>query len=135
MKQLLRRTLQPGLIKQCLTIALLILLHCPGSAPAQDVEQTETSSPTVTYGFETDFNRLYVHRGLAFSQGPVNQSTAWVTISGLTFYSWGNLVLGRRAAAGGTGRDRLWRLLRVPVETADPGAGVRLLYLPLARHR
>jgi len=78
-----------------LFVAHLTLLRIPASAQGKGVEADNSEPPKATYGFETDFNSRYVFRGFAYSQGAVNQSTAWVTISGFTFYTWGNFMLNR----------------------------------------
>jgi hypothetical protein len=83
------------LIYLFLIVAHLTLLRIPASPQGQGVEADKGEPPKATYGFETDFNSRYVFRGFAYSQGTVNQSTAWVTISGFTFYAWGNFMLNR----------------------------------------
>src|SRR5262245_19688499 len=99
------------LSKRRLLIALLFLTLATRYAKAQEPEsQTpEVQTPEVhtkdmtkvTYGFETDFNSRYVWRGIALSQGPVEQTTAWVSISGFTFYTWGNMAFKNGPQRGG----------------------------------
>src|SRR5262245_60166899 len=72
-------------------IAMIPLLFAHGLAQ----EPGSGKAPKVTYGFETDFNSRYVWRGIAQSEGPVEQTTAWVSVSGFTFCAWGNMELGR----------------------------------------
>jgi hypothetical protein len=84
---------QRASVYQFLIIALLILLHIPGSVCAQEVKVDEAESDRVIFGFKTDFNSRYVFRGFAYSQGPVKQSTAWAKASGFTFYAWSNVML------------------------------------------
>jgi hypothetical protein len=69
--------------------ATLMLLFPPAFCRVQGAE---TQAPAFT--IETDFNSRYVYRGIPFSRGPVAQTTASVTISGLTLYTWANLMLG-----------------------------------------
>jgi hypothetical protein len=86
---------QRGALIGFLALALLILPHIPCLGLAQEAQADKDRSSQATYGFETDFNSRYVFRGFAYSQGPVNQSTAWVAISGFSFYAWGNFLLNR----------------------------------------
>ncbi len=103
-----------------LPIILLVLLQIPCRGLAQELEADQGTSSKVTYGVETDFNSRYVFRGLAYSQGTVNQSTAWVAVSGFTFYAWGNFVLNREPQHGefseidiGVSYKREWKKLTV----------------------
>lgn len=73
-----------------LAIALLLILH--GRVNAQETAASDDGSGA-GYGIETDFNSRYVFRGIAYSLGPVNQSSASITLSGLTLYAWGNVLL------------------------------------------
>jgi hypothetical protein len=141
MKQiLLARSLQ-GSIKHHLPFALLILLQITVLGQAQEAEAEKGKSSEIAYGFETDFNSRYVFRGLAYSQGPVNQSTAWMAVSGFTLYAWGNFVLNREPHQGeftemdfGVSYKREWKklsveptfdyyLYRTPAPVKDPPTG------------
>ncbi len=126
---------------------LVILLLILGSGLAQAMDANEAKSSEITYGFETDFNSRYVFRGIADSQGPVKQSTAWVTVSGFTFYAWGNFVLSREPQQGefseldfGVAYKREWKKLTVepafdyyiyrsPAPVKDPPTGEASLKL------
>ncbi len=88
------------MINRRVLTALIPLLLASGYAIAQEPGSQTKKIPKVTYGFETDFNSRYVWRGIAQSEGPVKQTTAWVSISGFTFYAWGNMVLGREPHRG-----------------------------------
>ena len=102
-----------------LIIALLILLRIPGSVRAQGANVDESEQSKIAYGVETDFNARYVFRGLAYSQGPVKQTSVWVTVAGFTAYAWGNFVLNRAPQRGefneldfGLSYQREWKRLR-----------------------
>jgi hypothetical protein len=46
----------------------------------------------LTAGLEADFVSRYVWRGLALSDGPVLQPSAWVSFAGLTLTPWANVA-------------------------------------------
>lgn len=73
-------------------LAISALLALPGPGAGQESPALDGGS-RVSYGVETDFASRYVFRGIAYSPGPVNQSSASLTLAGLTLYAWGNVLL------------------------------------------
>lgn len=71
-------------------VALLL-----GFSAAAGAQEEETRAGSLEYGLEGDASSRYLFRGVAFSQEPVSQITAWATLSGVTFYAWGNVLLQR----------------------------------------
>lgn len=79
-----------------------VLMSC--RAVAQDAPATASNegekSAAISWGYESDCNPRYVWRGLAFSQGAVLQTSAWMTAKGTTYAVWTNRNLetvdGRR---------------------------------------
>lgn len=125
--------LQRRMLKQSLIVALLILPHLHNSGWAQEAKVDEGGPAKIAIGVETDFNARYVFRGLAYSQGPVKQTSVWVTVAGFTAYAWGNFVLGQEPQRGefneldfGFSYQREWKRLRV-----EPGLDF-YRYRPLA---
>lgn len=87
-------------MRLCLSlIVLLLVLAVPGFA--QETEKTE-AEPTkrLTYGLETDFFTRYVFRGIAFSEGAVQQTQAWVSANNFTLTVWSNFVLEKGPLKG-----------------------------------
>jgi hypothetical protein len=75
---------------------LLVLLLTPSSTAAQEVPPPAADvrpAPGVEVGVETDVGSVYVFRGLVYSDGPVTQSKAWVSVSGLHLYAWSNVAV------------------------------------------
>lgn len=103
-----------------LIVALSILPCIHDSVRAQGADVDQAEPPKIAYGVETDFNARYVFRGLAYSPGPVKQTSVWVTVAGFTAYAWGNFVLHREPQRGefneldfGLSYQREWKRLRV----------------------
>src|SRR5437867_4356277 len=72
------------------------------SAAAQTLKPGEIQNGTpreqaITYGAETDFNSGYVWRGIALSNKPVIQPSAWISRSGFTFTAWSNFAPANRS--------------------------------------
>ncbi len=151
MKRLSLAKSQCNSIKLHAAIALFAILLIPGIGLAQAAE--EEKKLRVNYSFETDFNSRYVWRGLAASEGAVEQSTAKVTINSLTFYAWGNRDLDRGLRRGefneidfGASYAREWKKLivepafdyyqyRSPVENPSTGEASLKLSYPAGRFR
>src|SRR3990172_621604 len=77
-----------------LAAALFAVSHV--SAMAQDASSDHDKLPGISklnWGYETDYNPKYVWRGLAFSDGAVAQSSAWITAKGTTLSVWTNTNL------------------------------------------
>jgi hypothetical protein len=55
----------------------------------------------LSFGAELDGNSRYVWRGLAFSDGPVLQPSAWVSLAGLTLTPWANFAFREGDARAG----------------------------------
>jgi hypothetical protein len=53
------------------------------------------------FGVELDGNSRYVWRGLAFSEGPVLQPSAWVSLAGFTLTPWANFAFREDDARAG----------------------------------
>jgi hypothetical protein len=64
---------------------------CPGSLIASEL----------SFGAELDGNSRYVWRGLALSEGPVLQPSAWVSLGGLTLTPWANFAFREDDAPAG----------------------------------
>jgi len=99
--------------------ALFVMLLVPGLGLAQAGAEAGKRL-RVNYSFETDFNSRYIWRGIAASEGPVEQSTARVTINGLSVYVWGNRDIDRGLRRGefneidfGVSYAREWKKLSV----------------------
>lgn len=76
--------------------ALLLVLLAPSSTAAQVAPPPAADvrpAPGVEVGVETDVGSVYVFRGLVYSDGPVAQSKAWVSVSGLHLYAWTNVAV------------------------------------------
>jgi hypothetical protein len=73
-------------------LAIAAVLTVPPDGNGQEPGATGGSSG-IAYGIETNLASRYVFRGIAYSPGPVNQSSASVTIASLTVYAWGNVLL------------------------------------------
>jgi hypothetical protein len=74
-------------------LGLAVLIH--GQCLAQQNAGGEQKvAAKFTWGAETDFNSRYVWHGITNSEGPVQQSSLWVSKSGLTLMVWGNVALG-----------------------------------------
>jgi hypothetical protein len=73
-----------------------MLLCCCVVAQAPTVtECSKQETPTISWGLEIDCNPRYVWRGLAFSEGPVAQTSTWVTARNFTYTMWANSSLDR----------------------------------------
>ena len=66
------------------------------ATPAVDSAQPDAA---LEAGVETDAGSLYVFRGLVYSDGPVNQSRAWVEFAGFGLYAWSNVAVEAAAQA------------------------------------
>ena len=44
-------------------------------------------------GVETDIGSSYLFRGIVYGDGPVAQSTAWLSLSGFSVYVWNNVAV------------------------------------------
>jgi hypothetical protein len=55
----------------------------------------------LSFGAELDGNSRYVWRGLAFSEGPVLQPSAWVSLAGFTLTPWANFAFREDDAPAG----------------------------------
>jgi len=82
-----------------LFLAAMILFPFSGLAQ-EEPKDSEEAEPVFTAGVEADFNSRYVWHGIAYSDGPVFQPSAWVSAYGLTFSPWANFVLGKEANQG-----------------------------------
>ena len=74
-----------------LWLCLVAFASCPGSLIASEL----------SLGAELDGNSRYVWRGLAFSDGPVLQPSAWVSLDGLTLTPWANFAFREDDAPAG----------------------------------
>jgi hypothetical protein len=77
-----------------LGMLLLCVMGCVSiycSAAAQENGAAEPSG--LSWGFESDYNPRYVWRGLAWTEGPVSQTSLWTTLGGTTFSVWANSCL------------------------------------------
>jgi hypothetical protein len=92
----------PRLVTPLPGLVLALWLAGPVAA-AQDVPSAPERG--VEVGVETDAGLLYLFRGLVYSDGPVTQSTAWLTTNGLSLYAWTNLVVS--AAPGARNLDEV----------------------------
>lgn len=79
------------------------LLHAHPPAFAQQAPPGETGGAqapsSLEAGVETDARSRYVFRGLVYSEGPVTQSMAWLSVDGLYLYAWSNVALPVAAGA------------------------------------
>jgi hypothetical protein len=73
----------------CLCLGALAI--CPNSLIASEL----------SFGAELDGNSRYVWRGLAWSEGPVLQPSAWVSLAGFTLTSWANFAFREGDAPAG----------------------------------
>lgn len=84
-------------------VLALSLFHVHASAFAQQAPPSETGDArapsSLEAGLETDASSRYVFRGLVYSEGPVTQSTAWLSLGGLSLYAWSNVALPAPAGA------------------------------------
>ena len=81
-----------------LGMAVLIHGHCLAQQNAGGGRQEDSQ---FTWGAETDFNSRYVWHGITNSEEPVQQSSLWISKSGLTMMVWGNVALGDERSSGG----------------------------------
>jgi hypothetical protein len=63
------------------------------------VAAAKPASP-ISGGAEIDFSSRYVWQGIAYTRGPVQQSSAWITAGHWTFEAWGNQILNNDAMRG-----------------------------------
>jgi len=63
-------------------LCLGVFVFCPGSLIASEL----------SFGTELGGNLRYVWRGLALSDGPVLQPSAWVSLAGFTLTPWANFA-------------------------------------------
>lgn len=105
---------------------MAILLEPASSAlRAQTLVRTapvESDKGGISGGVETDIASRYLFRGVPYSQGPVKQSTTWLTIKDLHLYSRGNLILGREPMQG--------RFNEIDVGVSYPRERLRLSWTP-----
>lgn len=108
------------LTKAAVALPLVIALLCPFAFPQDSPESSKKEEQKFTYGAETDFNSVYVWRGIVVNDEPVMQPLAWVSGHGFTFVSSSNLNLtttpGRRLLDEinlTALYDRDWRKLRI----------------------
>ena len=74
-----------------LWLCLVAFASCPGSLIASEL----------SFGAELDGNSRYVWRGLALSEGPVLQQSAWVSLAGFTLTPWANFAFHEGDAPAG----------------------------------
>lgn len=77
-----------------LSVAILLAIGSLGQAPE------EAASPPLSVGAETEAVSRYVWRGLAWTEGPAIQPSAWVSAFDTTLTAWGNVVAGEEANQG-----------------------------------
>jgi len=70
-------------------------------AGAETLAQLTDKESTFTYGAEMDFNSRYVWRGLLLDDGPIGQSSAWISAFGFTLTAWSNVAMTN--TSGGSG--------------------------------
>jgi hypothetical protein len=80
-----------------LSLLLISLAVSPGLA--QD-KKPEDVGMRISGGAETFFYSRYVSRGIASSEGPVFQPSAWLTMDAFTFNVFGNYVLAGEKQQG-----------------------------------
>ncbi|MEO0082333.1 MAG: hypothetical protein ABIL25_08600 [candidate division WOR-3 bacterium] len=56
----------------------------------------QAEARSFTFGIEPDISSRYLWRGMAQGQGPVCQTSAWVSAADFTFTPWTNIVLGNK---------------------------------------
>ncbi len=77
-----------------LTILLLAAVFSPNAAYSQTPdEESESIVGALSWGYESDCSSRYVWRGLRFSEGGVEKTSAWATVRGTTFGVWLNTNL------------------------------------------
>jgi hypothetical protein len=91
------RWLCAGLCRIALPAALVLLFLSPGLAQEKAPADAGLKS---SWGAETFFYSRYVSKGIASSDGPVLQPSAWVTLDDFTLTYFGNLVLNREERQG-----------------------------------
>ncbi|MGE0460600.1 MAG: hypothetical protein AB7Q16_04455 [Vicinamibacterales bacterium] len=77
-------------------LAIVLVLAAPASTAAQEVPPPAADvrpAPAPEVGVETDVGSVYVFRGLVYSDGPVTQSKAWLSVGGLYLYAWINVAV------------------------------------------
>lgn len=79
------RLLLLGLIILAVMCCVFVAALPSGADEVEDLLQ-----PSVSRGFEFDYNGRYVWRGLPCSDGPVLQQSFWLTVNDLTFGVWAN---------------------------------------------
>jgi hypothetical protein len=113
---------------------VLALLLAQSVADAQEVSSPPEEDMEV--GIETDARSLYLFRGLVYSDGPVTQSTAWVTTGGFSLYAWTNVAVS--AAQGARTLDEVDAGASYAIErgdvTIEPAVDVYLYRLSDAEH-
>jgi len=70
------------------------------AGPETPAQLTDKES-SFTYGAEMDFNSRYVWRGLLLDDGPIGQSSAWISAFGFTLTAWSNVAMTN--TSGGSG--------------------------------
>ncbi len=100
-------------------LAVIGALLRPG-AVAQSSPAHPEHDREFAYGAETDFNSVYVWRGLVLNNRPVIQPSAWISLPRFTLSAWSNLALANPSDSGRVqttylalthGRD--WNRLRI----------------------
>ncbi|MFN7928116.1 MAG: hypothetical protein U0Y68_09245 [Blastocatellia bacterium] len=98
----------------------VLWLLAPLNLLAQDAPAPAAAARKVTFGVESDLLARYVWHGLAFSEGPVKQSYAWIAVGNFSAYAGGNLVLSNEPQQGefnevdvGVAYTHEWKRLRV----------------------
>ncbi len=88
-----------------LLLAVFVLVPLNSFAQKEGTEEGEVAVPkeeekVLNYGAEVDFISRYVWRGLAWSDGPVMQPSAWIGAYGFELSVWSNFVLNEEANQG-----------------------------------
>lgn len=78
------------------------------AANAVDVEEHEEKNDDVTAGAEIDSSSRFVWRGLALSDGPVVQPSAWASAFGATAAVWTNVMLTEERPRGSIVPSLCW---------------------------
>lgn len=82
--------------KKVIIFALLLTLipvQVLGQDKVSKEAEAQAQEQTLIYGGELNFNTRYVWRGLAWTDGPVLQPSAWIGGYGIEFSVWSNFVL------------------------------------------
>ena len=89
------------------------------AGPETPAQLTDKES-SFTYGAEMDFNSRYVWRGLLLDDGPIGQSSAWISAFGFTLTGWSNVAMTDASGVAGLNSgglilayDRDWEKLKL----------------------